>query len=242
MSKEGIYLPNQIDTKEKNLLNPQTPFIIAEAYKTARANLIFSLATSAKKVIVVTSANSGEGKSTTVSNLGLTFAGMGASTLIIDADLRKPSVHKLFGLDNKAGLSTLFGGFCEYEYAVRENIEENLDIITSGPIPPNPAELLVSDFMRDILNKLSEHYDYILIDTPPVNVVTDSQLMNGIVSGIVFVVWEGGTTHTDINKALRSIEMANGRVLGFIKANCNAKGAKNYRKDNYYKYSDGKKS
>jgi Mrp family chromosome partitioning ATPase len=91
--------------------------------------------------------------------------------------------------------------------------------------------------MREMLGKLSGHYAYILIDTPPVNVVADSQLMNGIVSGVVFVVWEGGTTHTDINKALRSVEMTNGKVLGFIKANCNAKGVKSYKKSGYYKYS-----
>jgi capsular exopolysaccharide synthesis family protein len=118
-------------------------------------------------------------------------------------------------------------------------VEENLDIITSGPIPPNPADLLASDLMDSLLRALSKHYDYILIDTPPINVVTDSQLMNNTVSGIIFVVWEGTTTHTDINAALRSIEMASGKVLGFIKANCNAKGAKSYTKN--YNYSYGRK-
>ncbi|MCL2693707.1 MAG: CpsD/CapB family tyrosine-protein kinase [Oscillospiraceae bacterium] len=237
MSREGTS-PAE---KKKNLLNADTPFIITEAYKTARTNLMFSLATSENKIVVITSSNPSEGKSTTCSNLGLTLASMGASTLIIDADLRKPTIHFLFGLKNKMGLSSILGGFDKIDDAITYGVKENLDIITSGPIPPNPADLLASDFMGSLLKALAKHYDYIIIDTPPINVVTDSQLMNHIVSGIVFVVWEGVTTHTDINAALRSIEMASGKVLGFIKANCNAKGARSYKKNYKYKYSYSRK-
>lgn len=226
--------------RKKNLLNPNTPFVITEAYKTARTNLMFALATGENKIVIITSSNPSEGKSTTCSNMALTFAGMGASTLIIDADLRKPTIHKLFGIPNKVGLSSTLGGFNKIDEAITYGVEENLDIITSGPIPPNPADLLASDLMDNLLRALSKHYDYILIDTPPINVVTDSQLMNNTVSGIMFVIWEGVTTHTDINSALRSIEMAKGRVLGFIKANCNAKGSKNYKYN--YNYSYGRKT
>ncbi|MDR2559364.1 MAG: CpsD/CapB family tyrosine-protein kinase [Oscillospiraceae bacterium] len=224
--------------KKKSLLGEHTSFVITEAYKTARTNLMFSLSTSERKIVVITSSNPSEGKSTTCSNLGLTLAGMGASTLVIDADLRKPTIHALFNIPNKKGLSTILGGFDKIDDAINYNVEENLDIITSGPIPPNPADLLASDLMDSLLKALSKHYDYILIDTPPINVVTDSQLMNKIISGILFVVWEGVTTHTDISAALRSVEMTSGKVLGFIKANCNAKGAKNYKKN--YKYSYGR--
>jgi len=226
-----------MNNKKKNLLNSDTPFVITEAYKTARTNLMFSLSTSERKIVVITSSNPSEGKSTTCANLGLTLAGMGAPTLIIDADLRKPTVHSLFGVPNKKGLSTILGGFDKIDDAIDYNVDENLDIITSGPIPPNPADLLASDLMDSLLKALSKHYDYILIDTPPINVVTDSQLMNNIISGIIFVVWEGVTTHTDINAALRSIEMASGKVLGFIKANCNAKGSKKYKGNYKYSYS-----
>ncbi|MCL2018752.1 MAG: CpsD/CapB family tyrosine-protein kinase [Oscillospiraceae bacterium] len=226
--------------KKRNLLNDDTPFMITEAYKTARTNLMFSLSTGERKVVVITSSNPSEGKSTTCSNLGLTLASMGAHTLIIDADLRKPTIHKMFGIPNKKGLSTILGGFDKIDDSIEYSVRENLDIISSGPIPPNPADLLASDLMDSLLKALSKHYDYILIDTPPINVVTDSQLMNNIISGIIFVVWEGLTTHTDINAALRSIKMASGKVLGFIKANCNAKGAKNYKGN--YKYSYARKS
>ncbi|MDR2532695.1 MAG: CpsD/CapB family tyrosine-protein kinase [Oscillospiraceae bacterium] len=225
--------------KKRSLLGQSTPFVISEAYKTARTNLMFSLATSERKIVVITSSNPSEGKSTTCSNLALTLASMGAPTLIIDADLRKPTIHSLFGIPNKKGLSSILGGFDKIDDAIEYNVEENLDVITSGPIPPNPADLLASDLMDSLLKALSKHYDYILIDTPPINVVSDSQLMNNIISGILFVVWEGTTTHTDINSALRSVEMASGKVLGFVKANCNAKGAKNYKKN--YKYSYGRK-
>jgi capsular exopolysaccharide synthesis family protein len=245
MSKDGFHIPggNFENKRKKDLLNANTPFVIAEAYKTARTNLMFSLATSENKIVIITSANPSEGKSTTCANLGLTLAGMGASTLIIDADLRKPTCHKLFSVQNKKGLSSILGGFNKVDKTtISYGVEENLDVITAGPIPPNPAELLASDVMNSLLKAVAGHYDYVLIDTPPINVVTDSQLMNHIVSGIVFVVREGSTTHTDINTAMRAVDMAKGKVLGFLKTNCFAKGTRGYKKYNYkYKYSYGRK-
>jgi capsular exopolysaccharide synthesis family protein len=245
MSKNGFHVSGSSfeSKRKKDLLNAKTPFIITEAYKTARTNLMFSLATSEHKIVVITSANPTEGKSTTCANLGLTLAGMGASTLIIDADLRKPTMHKLFGVQNKKGLSSILGGFNKVDKStINYGADENLDVITSGPIPPNPAELLASDVMNSLLKAVAGHYDYVLIDTPPINVVTDSQLMNHIVSGLVFVIKEGSTTHTDISAAMRAVDMAKGKVLGFLKTNCFAKGTKGYRKYNYkYKYSYGRK-
>lgn len=230
------------EEKRRHILSSDSPFVIAEAYRTARTNLMFALATSDKKIVVITSANPGEGKSTSCVNLGITLSEMGASVLIIDADLRKPTINKLLEIKQKNGLSNLLGGFCNINDAINSNVRENLDVIVSGPIPPNPAELLASDIMVKLIAVLNDHYDYILIDTPPINMVSDSQLMNSIVSGIMFIVKEGETTHPDIKKALRSISLAKGKVLGFLKVNCNAKGgkARGYRY-NYYSYSYSQK-
>ena len=223
--------------KRKNVLKKGSPFVISEAYKTARTNLMFTLANSPKKVVVITSCNPGEGKSTSCVNMAITLAEMGASVLVIDADLRKPTIHKLLDVKSKKGLSSILGGFNNVNEIVCEGVRENLDVIISGPIPPNPAELLASNKMIKLISILTEHYDYVMIDTPPINVVTDSQLMNTIVSGIMFVVSEEKTTHPDIQKAMRSIELANGKVLGFLKVNCNSKGSKNYKKNYKYRYS-----
>lgn len=234
--------PETAQQKRKNILNSDTPFVISEAYKTARTNLIFSLATSDKKIVVITSGNPGEGKSTSCANMAITLADMGASVLIIDADLRKPTIHKLLDVKNKNGLSSILGGFCNVNEAVNENVRQNLDVIVAGPIPPNPAELLASDIMIKLLSVLKEHYDYILIDTPPVNVVSDSQLMNSIVSGIMFIVHEEKTTHPELQSSMRSISLANGKILGFLKVNCNARGSKSYKNYKYrynYNYTYG---
>jgi len=224
-------------------LKSNLPFAIAEAYATARTNLMFSLANKDKKIVVITSANQGEGKSTTCVNMGLTLAEMGASVLIIDADLRKPTIHKLLKIVNVNGLSSIIGGLIDARLGINENVANNLDVITAGIIPPNPADLLASGFMSNFLETLSELYDYILIDTPPVNAVTDSQLLNNAASGILFIVKEGVTKHSDINAALRSIDMANGKVLGFMKVGClskDAAGHKKYNSSYKYKYSYGK--
>jgi capsular exopolysaccharide synthesis family protein len=143
----------------------------------------------------------------------------------------------LFSVPNVNGLSSIIGGLIDAKIGVNENVVDNLDVITAGIIPPNPAGLLSSDFMANFLNVLSEHYDYILIDTPPINVVTDSQLLNGIISGILFVVREGVTTHNDISAALRSVELANGNILGFFKVGCSYGSSRSYKKYKYkYKY------
>jgi len=235
MSKKNVRLSKQ--NSRKYILNDTTPFVIAEAYGTARTNLIFSLSTCEQKVVVFTSCMPSEGKSTTCVNMSLTLAKMGASVLLIDADLRKPTVHSLLKINNKNGLSSIIGGFCSVSDAVNLKVADNLDVIVAGPIPPNPAELLASQNMHDLLKLMQKQYDYILIDTPPVNIVSDSQLMNKMVSGMIFVVKENSTTHTAIQDALQSIKLADGKVLGFMKVNCNSNGNKNYKGYKYnYKY------
>lgn len=227
----------------KYILNDKTKFIITEAYKSARTNLIFSLSTSDNKIMVFTSSSPAEGKSTTCINMAISLATTGAKVLLIDSDMRKPSIHALLRLDKSVGLSSILSGMCTVAEAIHSNVRENLDVIVAGPIPPNPAELIGSNNTAELLSVLKKHYDYICIDTPPVNVVSDSQLYNSLVAGIVFIIRDGYTTHNDLQRALRSISMANGKVLGFIKTACHTTGmSSGYSKSghNYnYNYSYG---
>ena len=226
---------NRNASDKRFLLDENTPFPVAEAYRTARTNLLFSLAVTGKNIIGFTSANPGEGKSTTCANMAIAFAELGKRVLIVDCDLRKPTVHLAFGIKAVNGLSSVLGGFCSIEDAIRKNVRSNLDALPSGPIPPNPTELLGSGIMANLLEVVSEEYDFVLLDTPPVNMVTDSQLMNSSIGGHVFVVRENSTAHPDIAEAIEKESLANGKILGFIKSFC-TDGGKSYGKKKYGKY------
>lgn len=226
----------------KHILSNDTKFVITEAYKLARTNIMFALSTSPSKVITVTSANPAEAKTTTAVNLAITFAMTGAKVLLVDGDMRKPFVHKLFErLDRKTGLSSVLGGMCTVAEAIRSNIRDNLDIITSGPTPPNAAELLGSENMSKLIEVLSGHYDYIFIDMPPVNVVSDALLLTRISAGMVFVIRDNFTKHGDLQNALDQIKLAQGKVLGFVKTACRVKSGsgyygKSYKHGGFYSY------
>lgn len=221
----------------KNVLNDATKFTVVEAYKTARTNLMFSVAASERKAIVVTSCSPSEGKSITCVNTALAFAQTGSKVLIIDADLRKPTVHSLLRLSGTNGLSTVLGRFSDLEDSITRDVAPNLDVMIAGTIPPNPAELLGSPLMEEILKLLQDHYDYILIDSPPLLVVSDSLVMRNAIAGYLLVVREGYTTHPDLANALQSIRLAEGKVLGFMKVGCSIKGAGYYKKYDYsYEY------
>ncbi len=225
----------------KHILNTDTKFVITEAYKSARTNIMFALSTSPSKVVTITSANPAEAKTTTAVNLAITFAMTGAKVLIIDGDMRKPFVHKLFErLDRKIGLSSVLGGMCTVAEAIRSNVRDNLDIIPAGPTPPNPAELLGSDNMKKLIDVLSGHYDYIFIDMPPVNIVSDALLLTPVTAGMIFVIRDNVTRHGDVQRALSQIELAQGKVLGFIKTACRAKSSSGYYRKSYkYGYKHG---
>lgn len=245
MAQKSDRLP--IARSRQFIINKDSPFVITEAYKTARTNLIFSLAPCKSKITVVTSCSPTEGKSTNCLNLAITMAQMGASVLIIDADMRKPVLHSLIEVDNKAGLSTVLGGITDdIAQVIHRQVRPSLDVLTSGPIPPNPAELLSSKKMEQLLEIVGEHYDYVFIDAPPILVVSDALLMNEYTAGMIFVIKENSTGHPAINEALERVKMTNGKILGFIRANCNSKGKRSYKTYKYkyqyqYKYEDKNK-
>lgn len=201
---------------DRLLIDDQTNFNIKEAYKAARTNIMFSIHGEGCKKIVITSSYPAEGKTTATTNLGVTFAQTGARVLVIDCDMRKPKVHQAFHVDTPLGLSNVLGGFARLDEVVVKTKYANLDIIPAGHIPPNPAELLASQAMCDILSKLEQSYDYIFLDTPPVNIVTDATILAPITSGTVLIVRQSVTNHRDVQEALGRLEFVHAKVLGFI--------------------------
>ena len=234
--------------KAKNVLTSDSKFAIVEGYKIARTNLVFSLTAQNSNCVAVTSWSKGEGNSTSTVNLAISFAKMGKKVLLIDTDLRRPNLHNLLKLRNESGVSDIVGQFGDFTTAVHRNAVQNLDVLTSGAIPPNPSELLASPYFEELLERAKEEYDYVILDTPPLGVVTDTLLLKDYVGGYVLVVREKITTHGDVERALQNVKLADSKVLGFLKVGCEmrSKGRGynkyryrynyNYNYNYYYKY------
>ena len=221
--------------EKENLVNKKTSFFISEAYKTIRTNLMFMITKKGCKKILLTSSAPGEGKTTTVLNLAITTAQTGAKVLIVDADLRRPRIHRYLDLHLRGGLSNVLSGMEVPNEVVKKTTYENLDAVTAGPIPPNPSELLVSGVFDDFLNKMAESYDYIFIDTPPVDLVTDATIISKFVDGVILVTRHNVTTTVIIDRAIEALEFVNANLIGFI-LNDVKSGQQSYRYRYKYKY------
>lgn len=219
------------------VLTEGTSFHVQEAYKAMRTNLMFSLPGNGCKKIVVTSSFAGEGKSITCTNLAIAFVQAGYRVLVIDGDLRKPKLHRYMDVQNDIGLAHILGGFNEAKEGIHCTAYEKLQVIPSGHIPPNPAELLASTSMKDLLAKLEEFYDYIFIDTPPINLVTDGVVLGPITSGTIMVVREGQTHHKDLQTSLNKLQFAETKVLGLV-LNDMKRMQGGYKKYKGYKYGE----
>lgn len=215
------------------LLDKNVPFQVTEAFKTLRTNLVFALSQKTSKVIAISSALASEGKSTTAANMAITLAQANEKVLIIDADLRKPVQHKIFKLKNKLGLSTLLSGLNSFKEVLNEDIIPGLDVVTCGPIPPNPSEMLGSENMRVLLEELSKYYDYIIIDTPPINIVTDTLTLLKYIAGVVLVAMQGSTSYDALQEAIDAVNFAEDAVLGVVMTHVDMNMGKFNRK---YKY------
>ena len=191
-------------------------FEIIEAYKSLRANLLFSLANAQKKIVVVSGAEPDVGKSTTSSNLAVMMAQTGSRVLLIDADLRKPKLHKTFHVSRSDGLTKCLLRPGDWESAIVKEVAPHLDLLPSGPIPPNPSELLGSARMVQLLNAFSEKYEYIFIDTPPINVVTDGLILISRSAGAVLVTRQNQTTYEEVQESVDNIRKVNGNLLGVV--------------------------
>ena len=213
-SAKGQFLKRE-SIKEK-VLSDDTAFDVREAYKTLRTNVIFSLPQEGCKKICVTSSIASEGKSTNCLNLAITFAQTGAKVLIVDCDLRRPNISRLLGKKSYPGLSNVLVNLNKVDEVINASGYKNLDVIFSGNIPPNPAELLGSEKMGDTIEELSKRYDYIFFDTAPVNVVTDTNIIAKWMSGIIMVVLYNSTDKDTIENALKQLEFVGAKILGFI--------------------------
>ena len=229
-------IKNKRKPEQFKLITDKTfPFAAKEAYNSLRTNLLYALSPTNGKIVAVTSSNAGEGKSTVSINLALTMATAKVKVLLIDADLRRPSIHKKLKIDNSTGLSRFIVGFEAMSDALKREVFPNLDVMTSGPVPPNPSELLGSENMRIFLQKAGDYYDYIIIDTPPVNIVTDVAVMADCISGVLLVTSYGNTTFEDVKKANITLEKVNAKLLGMVVAGVENKKSI-YKKDSssYY--------
>lgn len=189
---------------------------ISEEYRTIRTNLKFSSAGDKYRSLLVTSPNSGEGKSTTVVNLGASFAQQGEKVLIIDANLRMPILHNLFNVDNTIGLSTVLNGRSILETTVMSTGIARLEVLTSGPIPHNPAELLGSTSMNKLLNKVKELYDIVLFDTSPVREVTDTNIIANKCDGVILVLSYGRTEMEEAIETKRILDFSQSNIIGVV--------------------------
>lgn len=224
----------KVKARELLITNENFPFAVREAYNTLRTNVLYALSPINGKIVAVTSPNAGEGKSTVSVNLAIALAETSARVLLIDCDLRKPTIHKKLGLNNSSGLSKFIVGFETMADALTREILPNLDVMTSGPIPPNPSELLGSANMQTFLNKVSDYYDYIILDTPPINIVTDMAVMANFISGVLLVSYYASTTIEDVRRAQEALKIVNAKILGLLVAGVIRKKG---NKGDYYRKS-----
>lgn len=223
----------------KRTLHKNLEFTAIEQYKILRTNLDFTLPEDVKcPIIGVTSSMRGEGKSTTAVNLSYVLAEKGSPVLLIDGDLRIPSIAKKMRIDSSPGLTDLLMGHGAHMPDFRSALLNNWFILPSGDIPPNPSELLGSRRMEYILNSLRESFDYIIIDLPPVNIVSDALSIASLITGMVVVVREDYTEKKELERCFRQLQLSNVNVLGCILNESKNDGGsyKKYRKHKYYKY------
>ncbi|MBI3650481.1 MAG: polysaccharide biosynthesis tyrosine autokinase [Acidobacteria bacterium] len=206
---------------------------VAEAYRVLRTSVMLSSAGGPPKIMLVTSGQPGEGKTTTTVNTAVSLAQLGASVLIIDCDLRKPSTHKVFGVDHSRGISTYLSRDVELDGLIQKLPIANLSLLPCGPIPPNPAELISSDKMKEMLRTLSERFDHILIDSPPLMHVTDPVILSTMTDGVILVVQAGKTTRDVLRRTRQELTAVGAKIFGVVLNNVD------YRKngyDDYYHY------
>lgn len=207
----------------------------AEAYRVLRANLHYADPDQPLRRLLVTSAGVGEGKSTTVANLGMCLAQADRSVLLVDADLRRPTLNLFFHQQASPGLSSYLAGDALLEAVIHKTAVPNLSLVSSGPVPPNPAELLASRRMREFLTAVGERYDMVLVDSPPVLAVSDACALAHVVDGVLLVVGSGTVAQPALRRAKEQIEAVRGRIVGAVVNRFDASG-NGYSKRYYDSY------
>ena len=206
--------------------------VISEQYRTIRTNIEYSNVDQDKKTILVTSSDKNEGKTTTVSNLAVSFANLNKKILLIDCDLRNASIHKMFRLNNIYGLTDILAKDRAVDKCIQETELENLYVLTAGAIPPNQAEILSSEKMKNLIEDLKNIYDYIFIDTPPIGLVTDAGALSSFIDGVVLVVKSESIEKKYLEETKKKLDAVDARILGAI-----LNSYKSEQKDyDYYSY------
>lgn len=193
-----------------------TAFRVVETYKSIRTSLMFTLSSGNDNAILITSAEPNSGKSVTSANMSLSFSQTGAKVLLIDCDMRNPSQHKIYAIENTKGLSGILGGMYKMEDVIKRNVKENLDIITAGQTPPNPSELLGSDNMRALLDDVKAKYDFIFLDCPPVELVSDTSSLLLHVPQAIVIARQNHAVYNEVAHTVDAIKGVGGKILGAI--------------------------
>ena len=231
----------------RSMFGPGLNFAAAEAYKLLRTNLMFSFSDEQKcRVVGVTSSIEEEGKSTVICNLAYTMAQAGVSVLLIDGDLRKPTVASKLSVDRVPGLTNLLVSREDYRKVIQQSPHApGVDLLTAGDIPPNPSELLSSNRMQQLIQEMGKDYEYILIDLPPVTVVSDTIAISKVLDGVILVVRGNVAQRKPLAEMLRQLQLVNIRILGFVYRDLLPGGNryyKNYKgKYRYYRYGSRNK-
>lgn len=236
------------NTERLYMIGPSMNFASAEAYKLLRTNLLFSFSGSSEcRIIGLTSSFSSEGKSLTSINLAYTMAEAKKNTLLIEGDMRLPTLNKRLSLKASPGLSNLLVGMNTAGEAIQTfratDTEDNsvaMDVLVSGDIPPNPSELLGSERMMSLLEVLRQHYDFIILDLPPVTAVTDALVASKLVDGMVVVVRSNHAVRGALSETIRQLRLVDTRILGFVFNGAQEAGGGYYRRGYYkkhYKYN-----
>ncbi|NHN34318.1 CpsD/CapB family tyrosine-protein kinase [Paenibacillus agricola] len=213
-------------------MNSKSP--ISEAYKALRTNIEFSNVDRELKCIMFTSSQQGEGKSTTAANVAVAFAQTNRKVLLLDCDLRRPTQHHIFNISNQVGLTSYLSHQADLSEIMVSTSIPNLSVVLSGPVPPNPSELLASKRMTGLLNELREQYDMIIVDTPPIMAVTDSQIVATKCDGVLLVLDSGTVKREVALMAKQKLELVNAKILGVVLNKMSKKNTNSY----YYYYGN----
>ncbi len=236
MPKRKLLLVGATETEEERanselLIFADSRSALSEAYRQLRTSILLSTAGHPPKSLLITSSLPSEGKTTTATNTAISLAQTGAKVLIIDADMRRPRLHSVFNIANGEGLSTLLSSEstdADIARVVKTDDGTQLSLLTSGPIPPNPAELIGSDQMANLLKKLQNHYTHVVIDSPPITSFTDGVLIASMVDGVILVVHSGKSSRQVVKRSRQLLQDVGARILGVVLNNVNLRSQDNY--------------
>ena len=217
---------------EWHVLGENSPFSVVEAYKALRTNVIFSLPDGQSKCIGVTSATKGEGKSSTALNLAISFSQIGKKVLLVDCDMRLPTIAAKLGISGVPGLSNILVQNGNIEASLRRIQGMDITVLPSGTIPPDPTYLLESNRMAKLLEILRKYYEYIIVDLPPVNSVTDAAILAKRLDGLLLVVRHDVAEYREVTTMLSQLRLADAKILGMVYNDAPVTGKSYYK--HYY--------